>query len=333
MQNYLPKIYVVKFWHDGCTPVSPGCDNCMAHGPGLVPSINGRAVERLAKLNAKAAALGGPAPLVFVQDSSDAWADHAPEDAAAAMVAAVEAAPALNLVISTRYIHAMLHRAPAHWLGGQWPANLGLMVSVSNQRDAERDIPPLLAMKAKHGIPWVGARCEPMLREIELTKLTLQALAHPRRRGRQYLDALTGHVVGGSSPYTPAAEFGRLDWVTVRGERQWLSGDTARPLHPSWLEAMQRDCTRAGVPLYFRGWGEWLPATEVQRSHSISYAPGHETKRMMIYRHGETTSDYPDTLMEFFKVGYLQADAMFKHQYIAGVPDFDRLRRRPPEGA
>jgi protein gp37 len=48
---------------------------------------------------------------------------------------------------------------------------------------------------------------------------------------------------------------GRL-WVIVGGE----SGHHARPTHPDWVRFIRDDCQAAGVPFFFKQWGEWAPA-------------------------------------------------------------------------
>jgi hypothetical protein len=321
----LPKFYSVNFWQDGCNPVSPGCDNCGCHAPGVIPSHLGHAAARLDKLNKQSFAKGGMPDFVFIQDECDVWSDFVEPSDYQAMVDAISFAQAVDMVISTRYIEAMKHRAPKHWLNGHWPRNLGLMVSVSNQREADRDIPLLLAMKAKHDIPWVGVRLEPLLQEVDLRKLTLQALAHPKKRGRQALDGLTGEIAGVRDPrHVPKTRFGKLDWVTVKGEM----GDTARPLHPAWMATLTRDCKLTGTHLYFRGWGEWLPATEVRVDHPIEHDPAKKTESMLMYRHGGTVSDYPDMLMEFYKLGPAAAGGLYRGQYIMEAPRFPRREIR-----
>ena len=42
-----------------------------------------------------------------------------------------------------------------------------------------------------------------------------------------------------------------IDWVIVGGE----SGPGARPMHPSWVRDIRRDCRRTGVPFFFKQWG------------------------------------------------------------------------------
>lgn len=49
---------------------------------------------------------------------------------------------------------------------------------------------------------------------------------------------------------------GMVDWVIVGGE----SGPGARPMHPQWARDIRDQCVAAGVPYFFKQWGEWAPA-------------------------------------------------------------------------
>jgi len=42
-----------------------------------------------------------------------------------------------------------------------------------------------------------------------------------------------------------------LDWVICGGE----TGPGARFMHPHWVENLRDQCTEAGVPFFFKGWG------------------------------------------------------------------------------
>jgi len=44
-----------------------------------------------------------------------------------------------------------------------------------------------------------------------------------------------------------------IDWVIVGGE----SGPRARPMHPDWVRGIRDRCMAAGVPFFFKQWGEW----------------------------------------------------------------------------
>lgn len=47
-----------------------------------------------------------------------------------------------------------------------------------------------------------------------------------------------------------------IGWVIVGGE----SGPGARPMNPAWARALRDQCERAGVPYFFKQWGDWAPA-------------------------------------------------------------------------
>ncbi len=41
-----------------------------------------------------------------------------------------------------------------------------------------------------------------------------------------------------------------------------LGGETgpgARPTHPDWVQSVRDQCQAAGVPFFFKQWGEWAP--------------------------------------------------------------------------
>lgn len=46
-----------------------------------------------------------------------------------------------------------------------------------------------------------------------------------------------------------------IGWVIAGGE----SLTTARPMHPDWVRSLRDQCEAAGVPFFFKQWGEWGP--------------------------------------------------------------------------
>ena len=52
------------------------------------------------------------------------------------------------------------------------------------------------------------------------------------------------------APYLPG-----IQWVIVGGE----SGPRARPMEPDWVRTIRGDCSRAGVPFFFKQWGGRSP--------------------------------------------------------------------------
>jgi len=52
-----------------------------------------------------------------------------------------------------------------------------------------------------------------------------------------------------------------LDWVVLGGE----SGPHARPMESAWARSVRDQCGTAGVPFFFKQWGEWLPRDQLGR--------------------------------------------------------------------
>ena len=50
-----------------------------------------------------------------------------------------------------------------------------------------------------------------------------------------------------------------LDWVICGGE----SGPGARPMHPNDTRSLRDQCQGAGVPFFFKQWGEWLHESQM----------------------------------------------------------------------
>jgi Protein of unknown function (DUF5131) len=60
-------------------------------------------------------------------------------------------------------------------------------------------------------------------------------------------------------------EVSSLDWVIVGGE----SGPDARPIHPEWARSLRDQCVTAGVPFFFKQWGEWARSNSSAISRAL----------------------------------------------------------------
>lgn len=72
---------------------------------------------------------------------------------------------------------------------------------------------------------------------------------------------LTVKFLGGSEAVKDIA---RKLWVIVGGE----SGPNARPMHPDWARSIRDQCQAAGVPFFFKQWGEWKPFSEMTEAEN-----------------------------------------------------------------
>jgi protein gp37 len=48
---------------------------------------------------------------------------------------------------------------------------------------------------------------------------------------------------------------GKKTWLIIGGE----SGPNARPMQPQWARDLRDQCVAAGVPVFFKQWGNWIP--------------------------------------------------------------------------
>jgi protein gp37 len=131
--------------------------------------------------------------------------------------------------------------------GMPWPLpNVQLGVSVEDQKTADERIPLLLHTPA--ALRWLSI--EPLLGPVELGR------AHPCG---YYCDP--DEYGGGHHDHdfkTPQINTS-IQWIVVGGE----SGHDARPMHPDWARSLRDQCTAAGVPFFFKQWGEWAPDASI----------------------------------------------------------------------
>jgi len=267
----------VNFWW-GCTKVGPGCDYCYAEtwarrtggnhwGVGVPRRKIKSAVPMLHRLDngyadwaadhecavGNARAFGLPHPgtqrrrRVFIQSMSDLFDTEVPLEWFHEAWEAIEACDRVTLYLLTKRISVVEKRLAA--IGRtRWPGHAGLMITVVNQEEADRDVPRLLDLKARLGIPWVGLSCEPLLGPIDLAYVGIEDTT---------INTLTGW--GRDAYHQEPVRTPRCDWVICGGE----SGRNARPMHPDWARALRDQCQTAGVPFFFKQWGEWVSVSEV----------------------------------------------------------------------
>jgi len=153
---------------------------------------------------------------------------------------------------ATHHTFMILTKRPKRMVevvGGQnliFSPHIQLGVSVENQETADERIPLLLQTPA--AVRFVSV--EPMLGPVDL------------RRGRWIPFYQTADEEPDEDPrevgYPPESVYtktGKLDWVICGGE----TGPGARPMRPDWARSLRDQCQAAGVPFFFKHWGEWAP--------------------------------------------------------------------------
>lgn len=284
-------------WH--CEHASDGCRFCYAEamnkrlGTRLAfkPGVRDR-IEIMLDEDMLLKPLKWKRPrMVFVCSMTDLFADFVPDDWIDRMFAVMALCPQHTFQILTKRPARMreyLSTAPdagsdracdiyiaaqgialAQKLNrgiGQWPYdNVWLGVSAERQAEADQRIPDLLATPA--AVRFVSL--EPLLGPIDLERLHLRVtdartgklvdINNPFNafRGQTWTTLISGPHAG-KRFYSGGSSYGRLDWVIVGGE----SGPEARPMHPDWARSLRDQCTTAGVPLFFKQWGEWAPVSD-----------------------------------------------------------------------
>lgn len=133
-----------------------------------------------------------------------------------------------------------------------WPfPNVWLGVSVEDQKTADARIPKLL--ECPTAIRFVSY--EPALGPVDFREWTpIPGFRCPHDGAVCHHECKTecwrADTCGKLS--TPGA---LIDWVIAGGE----SGPQARPSHPDWFRQVRDQCQSAGVPFFFKQWGEYLP--------------------------------------------------------------------------
>ena len=180
----------------------------------------------------------------------------------------------------------------------EWPLpNVILGVSVEDQKTADERIPLLLQTPAA----WRMVSYEPALGPIDFTSF-----------------------IDGSIRWSITTGARRIDWLVNAGESGTAKG--IRPAHPDWFRSVRDQCAAAGVPYFFKGWGEWLPEASYDlrsapRPLSGDYFPGwspHDLRN--VKRH-----DFED-FSRMYRVGKKKSGALLDGVEIKQFPDIMKGR-------
>ena len=164
----------------------------------------------------------------------------------------------------------------------EWPRQCWLGVTAENQEQADKRIPALLQVPA--ALRFVSV--EPMLGPVSLRNY-LPWFAYEAEHS-------PGPVTGMTMPV--------IDWVIVGGE----SGSKARLMHPDHARGLRDQCVGAGVPYFFKQWGEWLPVGPGDEHPGSKYDIGKE---------------WLDGKVAAFRVGKKSASAMMDGRTWKQLPE------------
>lgn len=238
-----------------CEIVSPGCEHCYAqainkrlgtHRPYLRTSRDHVSIYLDDKALTQPLRWRRPR-MIFAGSMTDLFGEWVGDDMLDRIFAVMALCPQHIFQVLTKRAERMRdYCLRTNRLLINWPLpNVWLGVSVEDQRRADERIPLLLDTPA--AVRWVSA--EPLLGGINLTRLTVL-----RVYGSALLDATTGLLHDYHGNDLGKANPQSLDWVVCGGE----SGPAARPMHPDWARSLRDQCTVAGVPFFFKQWGEYV---------------------------------------------------------------------------
>lgn len=182
----------------------------------------------------------------------------------------IDATPHLNWLLLTKRPENILRMTPAVRISSQQQAddrnergemyrrNVWLGTSISDQATADKMVPELL--KCGDLSPVLFLSGEPLLGPIDLVNLPDYC-----EEPGWHFDALRFWRWLSARPSDKRKADWRaarpaIDWVIVGGE----SGHHAGPMHPQWARDLRDQCQAAGVPFFFKQWGEWLPFNSAQ---------------------------------------------------------------------
>jgi protein gp37 len=278
--------------------------------------------------------------MIFVNSMSDLFHDSVPDEWIDQVFAVMALCPQHTFQVLTKRAGRMRDYMKGRWQGRVYPhlralqpipkghtresygatlrttdgtlPNVWLGVSVEDQTRADERIPLLLDTPA--AVRWISA--EPLLGIVDLTWI-----AEPDDNKDGVIDALLGcnwvmaekgypyqsphpdrryvkhrRVVSSSDEINQNR---KLDWVVTGGE----SGKGARPMHPDWARSLRDQCAAAGVPFFFKQWGEWAPIAEWSFDRSRKQTAIHATGE----RVDDCAEEWPADGQRFWQAGKARA--------------------------
>jgi protein gp37 len=280
-----------KTWNPvtGCTKISPGCQNCYAER--MAKRLRGRCgydTEKPFKVTLHPDRLEEPLhwrkpSTVFVCSMGDLFHEDVPFDYIDRVFKRINGSPQHDFLILTKRPERMreyfarsmkflcaacqgtgcsycLDHGYQNWEMKPY-SNVWLGVTAENQEMADERIPILLQIPA--AVRFVSV--EPMLGPINLRKWLFYQMRCTKCKDTGWVTGLERPCQwcnpGGEfrSSVSPAERFKpKLDWVICGGE----TGPDARPVHPDWARSLRDQCVSAGVPFFFKQWGEYIHASQ-----------------------------------------------------------------------
>lgn len=220
----------------GCQKVGPGCDICYAAnlatirlGVGWGPHAKRRRTAdstwRLPYRWDRRARASGVPQSVFFGSLCD-WADKAvPPDWQQDAGRVIQENPHLIWLLLTKRISLASATLEIMFPGGV-PPHVRIGSTIVTQKEADRDLPVLTALKRSLGLKGIFISAEPLLEKLLI---------------REMLDD--------------------IDWVIAGGEtgKDPETGLLSRLMPLDAIRGLRDQCLETGTPFLMKQWGDWLP--------------------------------------------------------------------------
>ena len=225
----------------GCTAVSEGCAHCYAK------AMHERFYQstKFEKVVLHPERLENPSRMhpksIFLESMGDLFHKDVPFSFIDEIFEVIEKNAQHTFMAVTKRHGRMLEFFEKH---GKAPDNFWMGVTVESQAHEDRIVNLLRAHVSHRFISY-----EPALGPLELRKVKGEFVNFNVLNRSRFDYGSDGIGVGAPMPYG-------IDLVICGGE----SGTGARPMNPDWARALRDQCAAAGVPFFFKQWGEWAPS-------------------------------------------------------------------------
>lgn len=285
----------------GCAPAGPGCDHCFAKAfverkwpnikfkpgglrhvtqSGFADPLKWQRMHDRGQTHMQVNGRQVPVPVwIFAGSLNDFFDNEWPDGVRDRAWKVIRATPSLRWILVTKRVGNVPDMLPADWDGGRNYPHVGVVCTMVNQKEVDRDARKLLLLKSEYGVRWIGLSVEPQLGPITLTAL--------RGYGGRRLDALRGIEITPTAavhafhqPSHPPGHHPGLDWVISGGESK-QDDDPARPYDLAWAEMIVDAGRVANIPVFVKQMGD---------------SPVHHGKPLKFKGKGDNVQAFPPNL-------------------------------------